>query len=110
VTDVHEGSSLDLHTSPHSDPQNKHRIGTCGKDGILNLWNLDGNNVSSDVSPMEHVTAGQISTHSPTMGFPEIMSMVPRWESFDPWNNRKYDMFDKRSRVRNDINYPFNQK
>lgn len=73
ITGVHEGSLLDIDTyltPTYTNQQLKYLVATCGKDGILNLWEIDGKPTTSDVLPMEHVTAINISSHSTTMGSP----------------------------------------
>lgn len=80
ITGVHEGPLLDIDTYltptyiPSTTTENHHimkyLVTTCGKDGILNLWELDGKTTTSDVLPMDHVTSINISSHSPIMGFP----------------------------------------
>jgi hypothetical protein len=91
ITGVHEGPLLDIDTylTPIYVPPSttapgggagqqqqqqrhvmKYLVTTCGKDGILNLWELDGKNTTADVLPMEHVTSINVSSHSPIMGFP----------------------------------------
>lgn len=73
ITGVHEGSLLDIDTylTPSSiNQQIKYLVATCGKDGVLNLWELDGKPATSDVLPMEHVTAINVSSHSTIIGSP----------------------------------------
>lgn len=70
ISDVQDGPLYDLDAYIHPNISLKYRIGTCGKDGILNIWDLNSNNISSDVSPMEHLTAINIANHSTIIGFP----------------------------------------
>jgi WD40 repeat protein len=74
ITGVHEGPllDLDLNLTPISvNQQMKYLLATSGRDGILNLWELDSQKTSSsDALPLDHVTALNVSNHSPIIGTP----------------------------------------
>lgn len=82
VTDVHDGPLYDIdHFTPAlSRPssgalsEQLHRVITCSKDGLLNVWRLDSSNPTGDASPMEHLTAVNVSGHSVSSGLPRSVA------------------------------------
>lgn len=59
VTDVHEGPihDIDCFTLSNQSKSNQFGVSSCGKDGIVNIWNLNFENIIGDVSPMQHISA-----------------------------------------------------
>ena len=82
VTDVHDGPlyDIDYFTPPpigHNTSSTTavlHRVITCSKDGLLNVWTFDSSDPAGDASPMEHLTSANVASHSVCMGQPRSVS------------------------------------